>query len=69
MEDWAAMARPVVELATIHTLVDELQARVLGLTKDPETASREDLVRVLFEAERSLRSAGRQLARAEKLLG
>jgi hypothetical protein len=63
------MARHVAELATIRTLVEELQARVLGLTKESDTASREDLVRALFEAERSLRSAGRQLARAEKLLG
>jgi ribosomal protein S12 methylthiotransferase accessory factor YcaO len=63
------MARHAAELATIRTLVEELQARVLGLTKESDTASREDLVRALFEAERSLRSAGRQLARAEKLLG
>jgi ribosomal protein S12 methylthiotransferase accessory factor YcaO len=63
------MARHVAELATIRTLVEELQARVLGLTKESDTASREDLVRALFEAERSLRSAGRQLARAERLLG
>jgi hypothetical protein len=63
------MARHVAELATIRTLVEELQARVLGLTEESDTASREDLVRALFEAERSLRSAGRQLARAERLLG
>jgi hypothetical protein len=62
------MARHDAELATIRTLVEELQARVLGLTKEPDAASREDLVRALFEAERSLRSAGRQLARAERLL-
>jgi hypothetical protein len=63
------MARHAAELTTIRTLVEELQARVLGLAKDSETSSREDLGRALFEAERSLRSAGRQLARAEKLLG
>jgi hypothetical protein len=63
------MARHAAELATIRTLVEELQARVLGLTKEPDATAREDMVRALFEAERSLRSAGRQLARAERLLG
>ena len=62
------MARHAAEIATIHTLVEELQARVLGLIKESDVAAREDLVRALFEAERSLRGAGRQLARAEKLL-
>ena len=63
------MVRHAAELTTIRTLVEELQARVLGLANDSDAASREDLGRALFEAERSLRSAGRQLARAEKLLG
>jgi hypothetical protein len=63
------MARRAAELTTIRTLVEELQARVLGLTKESDVAAREDLVRALFEAERALRSAGRQLARSEKLLG
>jgi hypothetical protein len=62
------MARRAAELTTIRTLVEELQARVLGLTKESDVAAREDLVRALFEAERALRSAGRQLARSEKLL-
>ena len=63
------MARHAAELTTIRTLVEELQARVLGLTKESDVAAREDVVRALFEAERALRSAGRQLARSEKLLG
>jgi hypothetical protein len=62
------MARRAAELTTIRTLVEELQARVLGLTKESDVAAREDLVRALFEAERALRNAGRQLARSEKLL-
>ena len=62
------MARRAAELTTIRTLVEELQARVLGLTKESDVAAREDVVRALFEAERALRSAGRQLARSEKLL-
>ncbi len=63
------MARHAAELTTIRTLVEELQARVLGLARDSDAMSREDMGRALFEAERSLRSAGRQLARAEKMLG
>jgi len=63
------MARHAAELITIRTLVEELQVRVLGLTKESDVAAREDVVRALFEAERALRSAGRQLARSEKLLG
>jgi len=62
------MARHAAEVATIRTLVEELQARVLGLAQDSDASAREDLGRTLFEAERSLRSAGRQLARAERLL-
>ena len=61
------MARHAAELTTIRTLVEELQARVLGLTRESDVAAREDVVRALFEAERALRSAGRQLARSEKL--
>jgi len=63
------MARHAAELITIRTLVEELQVRVVGLTKESDVAAREDVVRALFEAERALRSAGRQLARSEKLLG
>jgi uncharacterized protein YukE len=63
------MVRYTAELTTIRTIVEELQARVLGLAKGCEGASREDMARPLFEAERALRTAGKQVARAEKMLG
>ena len=63
------MVSHTAELTTIRSLVEELQARVLGLAQTYEGSSREDTARALFEAERSLRTAGRQIARAEKLLG
>ena len=64
----AAMVRHAAEVTSIRTLVEELQARVIGLAQAYERDSREDLGRALFEAERALRTAGRQLARAERLL-
>ena len=63
------MARPAAELTTIRTLVEELQARVLTLAQASQGSAEEDLARPLFEAERALRSAARQVARAERLLG
>jgi hypothetical protein len=62
------MVRFDAELTSIRTLVEELQARVGGIAHECEHGAQEDLGRVLFEAERALRSAGRQLARAEKLV-
>jgi len=62
------MVRHAAEVTSIRTLVEELQARVIGLAQAYELESREDLGRSLFEAERALRTAGRHLARAEKLL-
>jgi hypothetical protein len=62
------MVRHAAEVTSIRTLVEELQARVVGLAQAYERDSREDLGRPLFEAERALRTAGRHLARAEKLL-
>ena len=62
------MVRHAAEVTSIRTLVEELQARVVGLAQAYERESRDDLGRALFEAERALRTAGRHLARAEKLL-
>ena len=55
------------ELMSIRTLVEELQARVNGLARTVESTAAEDLARILYEAERALRTAVRQLARAERL--
>jgi hypothetical protein len=62
------MVRYAAEVTSIRTLVDELQARVVGLAQASEREAREDLGRPLFEAERALRTASRHLARAERLL-
>jgi len=62
-------SQPLAELLSIRTLVEELQARVAGLARAFEGDASEDVARVLFEAERALRTAVRQVARAEKLAG
>ena len=62
------MVRHAAELATIRSLVEELQARVMGFAQTCESSAREDIARPLFEAERSLRTAAKQVARAEKML-
>ena len=62
------MVRHAAEITSIRTLVEELQARVIGLAQAYERESREDLGRALFETERALRTASRHLARAERLL-
>jgi hypothetical protein len=56
------------ELMSIRTLVEELQARVNGLARIVESTAEEDVARVLYEAERALRTAVRQLARGERML-
>jgi hypothetical protein len=62
------MVRFAAELTSIRTLVEELQARVGGIAQECERGAQEDLGRVLFEAERALRAAAKQVARAERLV-
>ncbi len=59
--------RPTSELISIRSLVEELQVRVSRLAHATEEVGSEDLARVLFESERALRAAVRQLARAQNL--
>jgi hypothetical protein len=63
-----ARSAPAAELMSIRTLVEELQARVNGLARTVESTAAEDVARVLYETERALRTAVRQLARAERML-
>jgi hypothetical protein len=59
----------VAELVSIRTLTEELQVRVNNLARSTEGTPAEDQARVLYEAERALRTAVRQLARAERMTG
>lgn len=51
------------QLSSINTALDELTARVTEMAESLAGTERDDLASSLFEVERALRSAGRQLGR------
>jgi hypothetical protein len=59
----------LAEIAAIAEGVERYRARVVDLVTPELRAGHEDLVAAIYEAERALRQAGRQLVRAEKVGG
>lgn len=57
----------IAELAAIAEGVERYRARVADLVTPELGAGHEDLVAAIYEAERNLRNAARQLLRAEKV--
>lgn len=57
----------LAELAAIADGVERYRARVADLVTPDLKRGREDLVAAVYEAERALRNAQRQLVRAEKV--
>ena len=57
------------QLAAITSAVEDHSQRVVDLAGDLDDARSSDAIADLYEAERSLRMAGRALARAAKALG
>lgn len=55
-------------LAALAEQVNEHQHRLLAIVADLDDGRHDDVVRALYETERNLRSAGRALRRARKLL-
>jgi hypothetical protein len=55
------------ELAALATAVDEIQRRLAAVTARYEGTTRDDVLGALFEAERQLRAAGREVQRAARL--
>ena len=63
-----AMSKTVTaELSSLSIAADSLRDRVGALTGNLAGANYENVVLVLYEVERALLSASRQLARAERL--
>ena len=57
----------IAEVAAIADGLERYRARVADMVTPDLTKSREDLVAALYEAERALRHAHRQLQRVEKV--
>ncbi len=55
------------EIATLRTMLDDLQRRVVALIADPTMPQESSLVAELYSVERLLIGAGRALARADVL--
>lgn len=51
------------QLSSVSTALDELTERVTGIAESLSGTDRDDVAANLFEVERALRSAGRQLDR------
>lgn len=51
------------QLSSVSTALDELTERVTGIAESLSGTERDDVATSLFEVERALRSAGRQLTR------
>ena len=61
------MASNAAELSSIRDAIDDLERRVAGMAKGYEGTEREDVLAVLYEAERALRTSRRHVERAEDL--
>ena len=61
------MPSDAAELSSIVSAVSELETRIADIIGHHEGTPREDLVAVLYEAERALRSAVRAVERAARL--
>ena len=57
------MRSPAAELSSLATALDELTRRVTAIADDYTAAKQEDQAAALHAIERSLREAGRRLAR------
>ncbi len=60
------MNSALAELSSVGTQLEELTRRVVEAAQQYESEGREDVAHELFDVERSLRAAGRRLARASR---
>jgi hypothetical protein len=61
------MPSDAAELASLATALSELDVRLAGITGHYQGTTRDDLLGVLFEAERQLRGTIRSIERAARL--
>jgi hypothetical protein len=61
------MPSDAAELSSIATAVTEIESRVQAITRRYEGTKRDDLLQVLYEAERQLRATIRSIERASTL--
>jgi hypothetical protein len=60
---------PDASLGSMANALDEIQSRIAAIADGFDGKDRDDLLAALHEAERQVRSAGRELQRARRLLG
>jgi hypothetical protein len=60
--------RDAAALSSMATSLDDIHSSVGALASRYATAKRDDLLAALHEAERTVRTAARELRRAERLL-
>jgi hypothetical protein len=61
------VGRDAAELSSLHSAVADAARRIEAIAAATEGSEREDLLGALYEAERNLRAALRQIERAERL--
>lgn len=66
---WAMASAELARLASLAANVEETVAGVAELGEHLDATSASDAANALFEAERSLKMAGRSMARARRSLG
>jgi hypothetical protein len=64
-----ATPNPDASLGSMANALDEIQSRIAAIADGLHGTDRDDLLAALHEAERHVRSAGRELQRARRLLG
>jgi hypothetical protein len=61
-------SNPDASLGSMAAALDEIQARIAAIAESFHGADRDDLLAALHEAERQVRSAGREIQRSRRLL-
>ena len=63
----SGMGSNAAELSSIRDAIDDIERRLAGMARGYEGTEHEDVLAVLYEAERSLRAGRRHVERAEGL--
>jgi hypothetical protein len=61
-------SNPDASLGSMAAALDEIQARIAAIAESVHGTDRDDLLAALHEAERQVRSAGREIQRSRRLL-
>ena len=62
------MSAATAELSSLATAIEDVQRRITGIAGRYEGTEHDDVLGALYDAERNLRAAHRQVERAARLL-